>query len=78
MHSIFEQISCLSSYGLRRLVRTRRHPLAVYIPKSRPYARIIDRLVRKSSGQFYASTVMKYLNSPNQSAYEAVWLAVQG
>ncbi|KAF8805135.1 hypothetical protein BYT27DRAFT_6667774 [Phlegmacium glaucopus] len=42
------------------------HPLAVYIPKSWPPAEIIDRLVRKSSGQFiYASTVMKYLDSPN-------------
>ncbi|KAF8803646.1 hypothetical protein BYT27DRAFT_7109348, partial [Phlegmacium glaucopus] len=42
------------------------HPLAVYIPKSWPSAEIIDRLVRKSSGQFiYASTVMKYLDSPN-------------
>ncbi|KAF8805707.1 hypothetical protein BYT27DRAFT_7103972, partial [Phlegmacium glaucopus] len=41
------------------------HPLAVYIPKSWPSAEIIDRLVRKSSGQFiYASTVMKYLDSP--------------
>ncbi|KAF8810496.1 hypothetical protein BYT27DRAFT_7186573 [Phlegmacium glaucopus] len=42
------------------------HPLAVYIPKSWPSVEIIDRLVRKSSGQFiYASTVMKYLDSPN-------------
>ncbi|KAF8810394.1 hypothetical protein BYT27DRAFT_7186617 [Phlegmacium glaucopus] len=42
------------------------HPLAVYIPQSWPSAEIIDRLVRKSSGQFiYASTVMKYLDSPN-------------
>ncbi|KAF8815007.1 hypothetical protein BYT27DRAFT_7201103 [Phlegmacium glaucopus] len=42
------------------------HPLAFYIPKSWPSAEIIDRLVRKSSGQFiYASTVMKYLDSPN-------------
>ncbi|KAF8809769.1 hypothetical protein BYT27DRAFT_7232197 [Phlegmacium glaucopus] len=42
------------------------HPLAVYIPDSWPSAKIIDRLVRKSSGQFiYASTVMKYLDSPN-------------
>ncbi|KAF8815005.1 hypothetical protein BYT27DRAFT_7238561 [Phlegmacium glaucopus] len=41
------------------------HPLAVYIPKSWPSAEIINRLVRKSSGQFiYASTVMKYLDSP--------------
>ncbi|KAF8811830.1 hypothetical protein BYT27DRAFT_6437434 [Phlegmacium glaucopus] len=42
------------------------HPLAVYIPKSWPSAEIIYRLVRKSSGQFiYASTVMKYLDSPH-------------
>ncbi|KAF8809782.1 hypothetical protein BYT27DRAFT_6516972 [Phlegmacium glaucopus] len=42
------------------------HRLAVYIPRSWPSAEIIDRLVRKSSGQFiYASTVMKYLESPN-------------
>ncbi|KAF8810404.1 hypothetical protein BYT27DRAFT_7186632, partial [Phlegmacium glaucopus] len=42
------------------------HPLAVYIPQSWPSAEIIDRLVRKSSGQFiYASTVMKYLESPD-------------
>ncbi|KAF8811606.1 hypothetical protein BYT27DRAFT_7089093, partial [Phlegmacium glaucopus] len=42
------------------------HSLAVYIPKSWPSAEIIDRLVRKSSGQFiYASTVMKYLDSPD-------------
>ncbi|KAF8809778.1 hypothetical protein BYT27DRAFT_7135942 [Phlegmacium glaucopus] len=42
------------------------HSLAFYIPKSWPSAEIIDRLVRKSSGQFiYASTVMKYLDSPN-------------
>ncbi|KAF8809772.1 hypothetical protein BYT27DRAFT_7187645 [Phlegmacium glaucopus] len=42
------------------------HQLAVYIPKSWPSAEIIDQLVCKSSGQFiYASTVMKYLDSPN-------------
>ena len=42
------------------------HPLATFIPKSWPPAEIIDRLVQKSSGQFiYASTVMKYLDSPN-------------
>ena len=41
------------------------HRLAVYIPVSWPSEEIVDRLVRKSSGQFiYASTVMKYLNSP--------------
>ena len=41
------------------------HQLAMYIPQSWPSEEIIDRLVRKSSGQFiYASTVMKYLNSP--------------
>jgi len=42
------------------------HPLSSYIPRSWPSAQIIKRLVRKSSGQFvYASTVMKYLDSPN-------------
>ena len=41
------------------------HQLAVYIPESWPSEEIVDRLVRKSSGQFiYASTVMKYLDSP--------------
>jgi NACHT domain len=40
------------------------HQLAAYIPESWPSDEIIDRLVRKSSGQFiYASTVMKYLDS---------------
>jgi hypothetical protein len=40
------------------------HHLATYIPESWPSKEIIDRLVRKSSGQFiYASTVMKYLDS---------------
>jgi hypothetical protein len=42
------------------------HQLAAYVPESWPSAEIVDRLVRKSSGQFiYASTVMKYLDSPN-------------
>ncbi|KAF8815018.1 hypothetical protein BYT27DRAFT_7201117, partial [Phlegmacium glaucopus] len=42
------------------------HPLEFYIPESWPSAEIIDRVVRKSSGQFiYVSTVMKYLDSPN-------------
>ena len=42
------------------------HPLAAYIPESWPSAEIINQLVRKSSGQFiYASTVMKYLDSPD-------------
>ena len=41
------------------------HQLAQYIPQSWPSEEIIYRLVRKSSGQFiYASTVMKYLDSP--------------
>jgi NACHT domain len=41
------------------------HHLATYIPESWPSEEIIDQLVRKSSGQFiYASTVMKYLDSP--------------
>ena len=41
------------------------HQLAAYIPQSWPSEEIVDRLVRKSSGQFiYASTVMKYLDSP--------------
>ena len=39
------------------------HHLTTYIPESWP-SEIIDRLVRKSLGQFiYASTVMKYLDS---------------
>ncbi|KAF8809740.1 hypothetical protein BYT27DRAFT_7337130 [Phlegmacium glaucopus] len=43
-----------------------KHPLANFIPSSWPSAEIIDRLVQKSSGQFiYASTVIKYLESPN-------------
>ncbi|KAF8811483.1 hypothetical protein BYT27DRAFT_7336163 [Phlegmacium glaucopus] len=43
-----------------------KHLLAKSIPRSWPSAEIIDRLVRKSSGQFiYASTVMKDLESPN-------------
>ncbi|KAF8816014.1 hypothetical protein BYT27DRAFT_6483767 [Phlegmacium glaucopus] len=43
-----------------------KHPLAKFIPSSWPSAEIIDRLVRKSSGQFiYASTVMKNLESPH-------------
>ena len=41
------------------------HQLAAYIPQSWPSERIVNRLVRKASGQFiYASTVMKYLESP--------------
>jgi NACHT domain len=41
------------------------HHLGTYIPKSWPSEAVINRLVRTSSGQFiYASTVMKYLNSP--------------
>lgn len=41
------------------------HPLATFIPESWPPVEIIDTLVQKSSGQFiYASTVMKYLDSP--------------
>lgn len=44
------------------------HPLATFIPGSWPSAEIIDRLVQKSSGQFiYASTVLKYLDSPGHS-----------
>ena len=44
------------------------HPLATFIPESWPPAEIIDTLVQKSSGQFiYASTVMKYLDSPKHS-----------
>ena len=40
------------------------HQLAAYIPESWPSPEIVDRLVRKSSGQFiYASTAMKYLAS---------------
>ena len=42
------------------------HQLAAYIPESWPPAEIINQLVQKSSGQFiYASTVMKYLESPD-------------
>ena len=42
------------------------HQFSTSILKHWPSEEIIDRLVRKSSGQFiYASTVMKYLESPN-------------
>ena len=41
------------------------HQLAAYIPQTWPAEELIDRLVRKASAQFiYASTVMKYLDSP--------------
>ncbi|KAF8798343.1 hypothetical protein BYT27DRAFT_6902617 [Phlegmacium glaucopus] len=41
------------------------HPLSRQLRKSWPTAVDIDHLVRKSSGQFiYASTVMKYIESP--------------
>ena len=41
------------------------HQLAAYIPESWPSEEIVNRLVRKSSGQFiFASTVIKYLDSP--------------
>ena len=41
------------------------HHLATFISESWPSEGIVNRLVRKSSGQFiYASTVMKYLDSP--------------
>ena len=43
------------------------HQFSINIPKCWPPAEVIDRLVRKSSGQFiYASTVMKYLESPKR------------
>jgi len=43
----------------------RHHPLSHQLPKSWPSAVDVDYLVRKSSGQFiYASTVMKYVESP--------------
>ena len=43
----------------------RDHPLSRQLPQSWPSAANVDYLVRKSSGQFiYASTVMKYVESP--------------
>ena len=43
------------------------HQFSANIPNYWPSKEIIDRLVRKSSGQFiYASTVMKYLESPKR------------
>ena len=43
----------------------RSHPLNLYIPHSWPSPEVVNQLVQKSSGQFiYASTVMKYLESP--------------
>jgi hypothetical protein len=43
----------------------RDHPLNCQLPESWPSTVDVDYLVRKSSGQFiYASTVMKYLESP--------------
>ena len=43
------------------------HGYSITIPKYWPSEEIIDRLIRKSSGQFiYASTVMKYLESPKR------------
>ena len=43
------------------------HQLAAYIPQTWPSEEVIDRLVQKASGQFiYASTVMKYLDSPDR------------
>ena len=43
----------------------RGHPLRCELPESWPSAANFDHLVRKSSGQFiYASTVMKYIESP--------------
>ena len=41
------------------------HQLATFISESWPSEEVVDQLVRNSSGQFiYASTVMKYLDSP--------------
>ena len=43
------------------------HPLRNLLPPGWPSDSELDRLVQKSSGQFiYASTVMKYLDSPHQ------------
>ena len=43
------------------------HQFSTNIPKCWPSEGVIDRLVRKSSGQFiYASTVMKYLELPKR------------
>ncbi|KAF8809224.1 hypothetical protein BYT27DRAFT_7254737 [Phlegmacium glaucopus] len=66
-HDSYEPDANIKIFLLSRFEKIKEnHPLAVYIPKSWPSAGIIDQLVRKSSGQFiYASTVMKYLDSPN-------------
>ena len=41
------------------------HPLGRHVPESWPSESDVDHLVRKASGQFiYASTVMKYIESP--------------
>ena len=47
------------------------HPLRTYIPATWPSPQIISSLVQKSSGQFiYASTVIKYVDSPQHRPVE--------
>jgi len=56
----------IKEFLLSRFLEVKKcHPLKFYIPDSWPSAKVVDLLVRKSSGQFiYASTVMKYVGSP--------------
>ncbi|KAF9522299.1 hypothetical protein CPB83DRAFT_118210 [Crepidotus variabilis] len=47
------------------------HPLRTYIPVVWPLSQIIQSLVQRSSGQFiYASTVIKYVDSPQHRPVE--------
>ncbi|KAF8148274.1 hypothetical protein B0H34DRAFT_268812 [Crassisporium funariophilum] len=47
------------------------HPLRTYIPSSWPTAQNINTLVQRASGQFiYASTVIKYVDSPQHRPVE--------
>lgn len=47
------------------------HPLRTYIPASWPSAQVIQSLVQRSAGQFiYASTVIKYVDSPQHRPVE--------
>lgn len=53
------------------------HPLATFIPKSWPPAKIINQLVQKSSGHFiYASMVMKYLDSPKHKPMKRLGVVI--
>jgi len=75
-----------NSYDLRDIIRTllldgffwsrfenikQTHPLRTYIPASWPSSQTIQPLVQRSAGQLiYASTIIKYVDSPQDRPVE--------